>query len=315
MECAMVNFTNPGDRVLVINGGKFGHRWQQLAETYGCQTHTIEVEWGQAPELSDIQHLLELKPEWSAVFLQANETSTGIAYPLETWVPGIRSITDALIVVDAITGLCAHRIDMDKWGIDVAVGGAQKGFGIDPGLSFIAVSEKARSRLSERPKYYFDLAKEMAGQESGQSSWTPATGLISSLDKALELLSEIGLEKTHAHHDLMGEVVRTGGLAMGLDLLANQYPSSALTAFKLPPSIDGKLLTKHLQQRWGTTFAGGQGKLAGKIIRFSHLGFTDPLDILAGLAALEMSLRHFGHRCTVGSSVAAAMKILAKHTS
>lgn len=315
MECAVTNFTEPGDRVLVINGGKFGQRWQQLTEAYQCNVHSIRVEWGQVPEFEDIKSILAEHDDWKAIFVQANETSTGVAYPLADWIPQIKKITNALVIVDAVSGLCAHSLQMDEWGIDIAVGGGQKGFGIDPGLAFIAVQERLKNQLSNRPRFYFDLNKEFAGQDQGQSAWTPATGLLASLDKALGLLEKVGPTQVLEHHRLMATMVRKAGQAMGLSLFASQHPSDALTAFRLPEHIDGKPLIKHLSQRWGTTFAGGQEKLSGKIIRFSHLGFTDPLDVLAGIAALELGLKALGHTCHNGSGVTSAMEVLQDNTS
>ncbi len=308
MEAAITNLTDVGDRILVINAGKFGERWQKLGSYFGCNVVSLDIDWGNIPQWDQIAEVLRRYQDWRAVFLQANETSTAVALPIQELIPKIRQSTDALIVVDAVSGLCAHQVDMDAWGIDCVVAGSQKGFGIDPGLAFICLSDRAVSRMGQRPRFYFDLRRELIGQAKGESAWTPATSLIVSLDKALETLTALTPNGVVTHHARLAEAVRRGGLAMGLKLFAQAGHSNAVTAFTVPDGVDGKKLIKVLAQQYGTIFAGGQDKLAGKIVRFSHLGFVDIFDVISGLAALELALHHSGHSCRPGAGTAAALE-------
>ncbi len=313
LESALVNLTDVKDKVLVINGGKFGERWEKMALSYQCEVLTYQIPWGTSPDLDTLRKLILDAGPLKAVFFQANETSTGVAYPVEEIAKVIReSRPEALIVVDAVSGLIAHKMDMLNWGIDCVVSGSQKGFGIPPGLSFIALSPRAWNSLSKRPKFYFDLKKEKQGQDSGETSWTPATTLILSLKNALEQLTILGPEGCELHHRQLAIACRAAIHSMGLKLFPSSHPSQALTAATLPPNLDGTAVVRYCRETYGAIFAGGQDQLKGKIIRISHLGMVDQLDLLSGISALEMGLTKLGHQHTLGSGVAAAMTSLLK---
>lgn len=309
LEAALVNLTNPGDSVLVINGGKFGERWEKLAKAYGCQVNSYTIPWGSSPDSETLKETLRRTP-CKAVFFQANETSTGVAYPVEELAAAVRSVSSALIAVDAVSGMIAHRIAMQDWDLDCVVSGSQKGFGIPPGLSFIGLSPRAWGGLSQRPKFYFDLARERAGQEKGEMAWTPATTLVLALLSSLKKLVEVGVEGCEAHHKRLAIACRHAMEAMGLQLFAQSHPSQALTAVSLPSSIDGSQLVKICRDAYGAIIAGGQDHLKGKIMRIAHLGMVDELDLLSGLSAFEMGLQRLGYRHTLGAGVGAAMQSL-----
>lgn len=311
LEAAFVNLTEVGDKILVINGGKFGERWEKLGQAYQCRLITYSIPWGTAPELEVVKQHLRDNPDCKAVFFQANETSTGVAFPVKELAAAVRSVSNALIVVDAISSLVAQVIAMDDWSIDAVVSGSQKGFGIPPGLAFISLSKRAWTQLSKRPKFYFDLAKERTGQEKGETAWTPATTLILSLKPALEILSAVGPEGCDAYHARMAKACRNAAEAIGLPLLAQSHPSQALTAVRLPDNLDGSALVKLCRERYGAIFAGGQDQLKGKIIRIAHLGLVDQLDLISAIAAFEMGLHNLGYSHALGSGVAAAMRTLA----
>lgn len=311
LESAVVNLTNEQDQVLVINGGKFGERWEKLASSYKCQLIPFKIEWGTSPDLKELEKLLSDNPNCKAVFFQANETSTGVAFPVEHIAATIRKVApQALIIVDAVSGLIAHKIDMNNWGLDCVVSGSQKGFGIPPGLSFISLSERAWNSLTARPKFYFDLKKERAGQKTGETSWTPATTLILSLKSALDKLNVLGPDGCDLHHRKLALACRAAVEAIGLELFPRSHLSQALTAVKLPNSIDGSKLIKLCREKYGAIFAGGQDHLKGKILRISHLGFVDHLDLVSGIAALEMGLASLGFEFNLGAGTGAAMKTL-----
>ncbi len=313
LEAALVNLTEVADKILVINGGKFGERWEKLGQSYQCKVVSYTIPWGTSPNPETLkQHLLD-NPDIKAVFLQGNETSTGVAYPVKELAAAIRSVSNALICIDAVSSLIAHKISMDDWGLDAVVAGSQKGFGIPPGLSFVALSKRAWNQLSKRPKFYFDLAKEKAGQDKGETAWTPATTLILSLKPALETLSGLGPDGCDDHHNLLARACRNAAEAIGLPLFAQSHPSQALTAVRLPENMDGSALVKVCREKYGAIYAGGQDHLKGKIIRIAHLGLVDHLDLIGAVAAFEMGLQNLGYSHTLGSGVAAAMRTLTQN--
>ena len=314
MEAILVNLTDPGDQVVVVNGGKFGERWEKLAQVYGLEAAVVRVPWGQAPTAAAIAAAVKSQARTRAIFLQANETSTGAYYDVESIARELRATLPApgpLLVVDAISSLGAHTMRMDEWHIDAVVAGSQKGFGLPPGLAFVAMSERAWQKPSQRPRFYFDLAKERLGQANGRTAWTPAASLIIALDLALAQFHDIGLDHLAAHHAHLAEASRAAATAMGLELFAATAPSHALTAMTVPEGVDGQRLLKRLRQRFGMFFAGGQDELKGKLVRFSHLGFVSRFDLIDGLAALEFALAEEGYRGALGAGVTAAMRSLA----
>jgi aspartate aminotransferase-like enzyme len=312
MEAALANLTDAGDEVVVVNGGKFGERWEKLAKAYQCKTEAVALEWGTGPSSAQILAAIGRQSKTKAVFIQANETSTGAYYPVERLAREIRAQWDGLLVVDCISSLGAHTMRMNDWGIDAVVAGSQKGFGLPPGLAFVGLSERAWGRLSTRPRFYFDLERERKGQAEGRSAWTPALSLVFMLHAALEQMHEVGLDQVIAHHALLADASRAAVAAMGLTLFPKDFPSNALTSIVVPAGVDGQKLVKRVRQRFGMFFAGGQDQLKGKIVRFAHLGFVSRFDVLDGLAALEFALHEEGFRLDLGAGVKAAMVALAR---
>lgn len=311
MEAAVLNLTAPGDRVAVVSGGKFGERWDKLTRTYGCDVNTLEIPWGTAPTVESILTLIKGKGETKALFIQANETSTGAYYKIEHIVPEIRKHFNGLIIVDCISSLCAHEMRMDEWGIDCVVAGSQKGFGLPPGLAFISLSDRAWNNLSNRPRFYFDLKKEREGQAGGRSAWTPAASLIFGLHAALKTMHDAGLDNLYRHHERMAKASRAFAAALGLQLLCKDAPSKSLTTMCVPEGIDGSKLIKNLRGKYQAFFAGGQDQLKGKVVRYAHLGFVSIFDVIDGLMALEFMLKDMGYKSDFGSGVKAAMNALA----
>lgn len=309
MEATLLKLTAPGDEVVCVVGGKFGERWEQLARTFQCQVEVVAVEWGHAPTAAQILAAVSRQKSTKAIFMQANETSTGAYYPVEGLARDIRASYSGFLIVDAISSLGAHSMRLDDWQIDAVVAGSQKGFGIPAGLAFVAMSDRAWQHVSPRPRFYFDLDKERKGQAEGRTAWTPAITLIYSLKAALEQMHQVGLDQVTAHHAALAKAARAGVIAMGLKVFPT-HPSQALTAAALPPGIDGSKLIKRLRSRFGAFFAGGQDQLKGKIIRISHLGFVSRFDLLDALAAFEFGIAEEGYRHDLGAGVKAAMQIL-----
>ncbi len=310
MEGTIINLFSPGDKVIAVRGGKFGERWSDLGRIYGLEVIDIDVEWGQAVEVSEIAAVLEREGDVRAVLLQASETSTGVRHPVRE-VAELTRGRDTLTVVDAITGVGVFPLPMDEWGLDVVVTGSQKALMLPPGLAFTALSPKAWefNKRSTLPCYYFDFAKELKNAEKGQNAYTPAVSLIVGLREVLRMIREETLEKVHARHARLAAAMRTGVEALGLELFAPASPSDAVTAVKAPEGIDGQDIVKVLRGR-GVTIAGGQGHVKGKIFRLAHLGYVGDFDVLTGLAALELALAELGYELGGRSGVAAARRLL-----
>jgi aspartate aminotransferase-like enzyme len=312
MEGSVANFLSPGDKALVVNGGKFGERWGKLCKTFGVQVSDIKVEWGRAVDPQLVAEALKKDPSIKAVYVQASETSTGVAHDVRTLAEAVKGYEDTILVVDAITALGVFDIQTDAWGLDVVVSGSQKAFMLPPGLAFVSVSEKAW-RLAEKAKngaFYFDFKKERQSQVKNQTAYTPAVSLIFGLQEVLTMLKSEGLEAVFARQGKLAQAMREGAKAAGLALFAKDSPSDALTAISAPEGVDGQAVYKNLRVQYGITAAGGQDHLKGKIFRVSHMGYMDRFDVITALAAIEMVLKGLGHPVKLGSGVAKAQELL-----
>lgn len=316
MEAAVVNTMNKGDKALVINGGKFGERWVKICSAYGAEVHTIDVEWGKAADPSEVKKFLDKNPDTKCVFVQGSETSTTVYHPIKE-LAAITKNTTTLLVVDGITSLGVHDTQMDAWGIDVLLTGSQKAFMLPPGLAFIALSEKAwkTTETSLIPKFYLNLKTELKNQKNNSTAWTAGVNLIIGLKTVLEMMEKEGVENVFKRHGINAKATREGVKALGMELLAPESPSNAATGCFLPEGIDGKTFVKYLRDKCGVALAGGQDKLAGKILRISHLGYHDAFDTITAIAAIEMGLKKFGHPVTLGAGVSAAEEILMERTA
>ena len=307
------NFLIPGDDVLVVNGGKFGERWVKICHAYGMKVQEIVVEWGSAVKSEQVEAALKKNPKIKAVFVQANETSTGVYHDIKSLAAVVRK-TDALFVVDAISALVAHDLRTDEWGIDVMVGGSQKGVMLPPGLAFVSVSDKAwkMADAAKTPKFYFNFKKERENLAKNQTNFTSAVTLIIGLNSCLMMLKEEGLENIFARHEKLAKAMRAAVGALGLKLFPKESPSNALTAIEAPAGVDGQAIYKNLREKYGITGAGGQDKLKGKIFRIAHLGYADTFDVITAVAGIEMVLKGLGHPIKLVMCVAAAQEILMK---
>ena len=311
MEAAVCNLLSPNDVALFVSAGKFGERWGEICAAYGVQTEEIRVEWGHAVDPKEIEQRLLKRRQIRVVFVTHSETSTGVAQDVKEIARIVKSSSNAIVVVDGITSIGSLEMRMDDWNIDVALTGSQKGLMIPPGLAFIAMNDSAWTLVeqSSLPKYYFSLKKAKKALPSEGTPWTPAVSLIIGLDVALEMIRQEGIEHVWSRHLRLATAVRAGCKAVGLQLLAKS-PSNALTAVWVPSGMDGKKLSQTLKNDYGITVAGGQGDLKGKIIRISHLGYYDKLDVVAMISALEMALHDCGWKFETGSGVKAVQTTL-----
>jgi aspartate aminotransferase-like enzyme len=312
MEGAVVNACSPGDRVLVIRGGKFGERWAEICQAYGLSVIPVEVPYGKAVDPQAVAAALRKEPGIAAVFATHSETSTGVLHDLEAIAAIVRQ-TPALLVVDAITSLGVVDLPTDAWGVDVVVAGSQKAMMLPPGLAFACLSDQAwaaaeRARL---PRYYFNFLVERKIQAKHQTAWTPAISLIAGLKVALDLLQAEGLPAIFARHERLARATRAAVTALGLELFAER-PSPAVTAVKVPEGVDSDAIVRVLRDKHGISIAGGQGSMEGKIFRIATLGYADAYDLLTGIAALEFTLAELGYPVRLGDGLRAAQNVLQK---
>jgi serine---pyruvate transaminase len=310
MESAVANLVRPQTKALACATGKFGERWIGLCESYGADLVRHEPGWGVRLDPADIDRLLGEHPGVEVVFATLSETSTGIVHDVQAIAEVVRA-HDAVLVVDAVSGLSAAELRQDEWGIDVVVAGSQKALMCPPGLAFASVSERALE-LAARDgagRYYFDWARTAKSQAKGASPFTPAVSLFFGLDVALGLIEDEGLEAVWARHDLLARATRAGAAGLGLDLYGDpDERSTVVTAIELPAGVDGAKVPGALR-RLGITANGGQDHLRGRILRIAHCGYFGAFDILTSLSGLEMALSQLGHDVEFGAGVAAAQKV------
>jgi aspartate aminotransferase-like enzyme len=310
MEAAVSNLFSPGDKVLVINGGKFGERWLNIANAFALDPIEVKVEWGQAVKVDAVEKQLKLHPDIQSVMLQASETSTTVLHPVKE----IANLTKngPLFVVDGVTAVGVLPVPLDKWGIDALVTGSQKALMLPPGLGFIALSERAwqKTKKAKLPRFYFDLNLERKNQAKGSGAFTPAVSLIFGLRASLNMMAREGFDRVYARHARMARATRAAATAMGLKLLAPDSPSPAATGIFLPDGLDADKVLDYLRDQMGVILAEGQDQLKGKAIRIAHVGYMGAFDVITAIAALEMALRKFGAEIPFGRGVAAAQEVL-----
>jgi aspartate aminotransferase-like enzyme len=309
LESAIVSFMSPGDKVLGVTIGAFGDRFAKIATAYGADVTKLAFEWGQAAEPAKVREALRAGGPWKAVLMTHNETSTAVTNPIEELAAVVRQeAPDALIVVDAISGLGAVPFETDAWGLDVVVSGSQKAWMVAPGLSLVSVSARAweAAATAKMPRFYFDLAEHKKSAEAGQTPWTPAVAVMFQLDVALQLMEQEGLDEIWKRHSAVGAAVRAGLTTLGFKLLADPaYASNTVTGAWIPEDLDWKAFNGKLR-KYGLIVAGGQGGLKGKIFRIGHLGHATVPNILNAMAVLEQTLLELDRPLSPGASVKAA---------
>ena len=317
MEAGIINTLSRGDRVLCGDNGKFGERWVKLAKAYGLEVQVIKAEWGQPLDPAAFRAALESDTAKAirAVILTHSETSTGVINDLQAIAAAVREHGTALTIADCVTSLGAADVPMEAWGVDVIGSGSQKGYMMPPGLSFVAMSQRAWAAYerSDLPKFYLDLGKYRKSAQSDSNPFTPAVNLYFALEAALEMMQEEGLEAIVRRHDRHRRATSAAMRAIGLPLFAAEgHGSPAITAVA-PQGIDAETLRKEVRSRYDILLAGGQDHLKGQVFRIGHLGFVCDRDVLTAVAAIEATLQQLGlATAPTGSGVAAAAAELAR---
>jgi aspartate aminotransferase-like enzyme len=309
MEAAVVNLLSPGDEAIVVLGGKFAERWGTLCKAYGITAHTVPVAYGDAVDPAQVGAALKAHPKAKAVLTTLCETSTGVVNDIQA-VAALTRGSQAVLVVDAISGLLADECQTDAWGIDVLVTGSQKGLMLPPGLAFMSVNERAWALVDQAktPRFYTDLRLYKKSLADDDTPFTSAVSTVVALEEALQLILQTGVETMIRRCGQMAQATRAGVEALGLKMFSKR-PSNGVTAVQVPPGVDGKLLVKSMYDKSRVMVAGGQGEMAGKIFRFAHMGYISPEDVLAGFNALEQALAELGYPLTAGAGTRAAKAV------
>jgi aspartate aminotransferase-like enzyme len=309
LEAAIVNTLSPGDRVLSVNIGSFGDRFAKIASVFGAQVDSLPFEWGTAASPEALREHLAANEPYRAVLVTHNETSTGVANPMQALAEVIRSAPgEPLLLVDGISGLGAMPFEMDGWGVDLVVSASQKAWMASPGVAMAALSDRAWAATGSAtmPRFYWDFAEARDWASKGQTPWTPAITVLYGLRVGVQRLREEGRERAWARHAAIARGVAAGLEALGLRLVAAEPDRSAtVTAAWVPDGVEWGPFNAAMRAR-GLVIAGGQGKWTGKILRFGHMGEVGIDEMSEALEIMGATLPEFGHRADPAAGATAA---------
>ncbi len=315
-EGAISNTLCAGDKVLIARYGMFSQRWIDLCQRFGLDVEIVECVWGTGAPVEEFARRLKADQQGQikAVLVTHNETSTAV----KSDVLGVRKAMDdtnhhALLMVDAVSSLASMDFQMDNWGVDIAITGAQKGFMLNTGLAIVGVSPKAMAatQTATLPRCFFDFNDMANANKIGSYPYTPPVQLFNGLRASVKLLLDEGMDNVHARHHRIAQGVRAAVKAWGLELCA-QHPelySDTVTAIMVPQGKDSNLITQHAYKAYGVSFGGGLGEMAGKLFRIGHLGAMTDVMALSGIATAEMVMKDLGYSIVLGSGVAAAQGV------
>jgi len=319
-EAAILNTLSSGDKVLAFETGQFATLWRNLAQCHGIEVDLIPGDWRHPADPAQCEAKLAADKGHAikAVLVLQSETSTGVASDIA----GIRRAIDrarhpALLLVDTISSLAIQDFRHDEWGVDVAVGGSQKGLMLPPGLSFNAISKKAiaASKVAKLPRAYFDWQPMIDANDSGYFPYTPATLMFFGLKEAVAMLDEEGLDNVFARHDRFAEATRRAVRSWGLEIQCadpKAYTPS-LTAVRVPDGFNADEVRKTILDRFDVALGAGLGKVAGKVFRIGHLAYINETLLLGTLGGVELGLAASGVPIKRGG-INAAMDYLGGNT-
>jgi aspartate aminotransferase-like enzyme len=289
MESALVNILSPGDKVLALSAGTFGDKFVTMARAFGADVTSVKFANGDRIEPERVASELKAAPHTRAVLLTHNETSTGVLHPLDEIAGVVRGLSEAVLVVDAVSSLAATEIAMDKWGVDVVLTGSQKALMAPPGVAVLAVSARAWQAYAHAkiPRFYFDWGLHRDAMQGGFTPTTPSLSVFYALDAGLERMWREGLPNVYARHRRIMSLTRRRAREIGFELMASDRDASpTITALKVPPGTDGDEIRAMARDEMNVIFGGGLGDMRGKVIRVGHLGYVSEEDINQAMDAL-----------------------------
>lgn len=308
MEAAVSNVLNPGEKVLNVVGGKFGERFMKIAKAHGIDAKELAVEWGTAVTPEAVKEALDADEDIEAVTVVHNETSTGVAAPIEA-IGKVMKDYDALYIVDTVSSLGGDEVKVDDFGIDVCVTGSQKCLAAPPGMAAITLSDDAWSKVENvTPNgFYLDMKayKKSGDKNPPETPYTPSVSLTYAMNEALKMIKEEGLDNRVALHHKAAQASVDAVKALGLELFADPEVSSAtVTAVKMPEGITDSEFRGTTRDKYGVELAGGQDHLKGNIFRIGHMGNISYKELLQTFGAIGMTLKEFGIIDEPGAGVA-----------
>ena len=311
-EAALTSTAGPGDRVLSVEGGKFGQRWGLMGQAFGLNVNRYEYEWGTAPDVNRVAEELKKYPDTKCVYVTLCETSAGTLSDIKA-IAALTKNTETVLIVDGVSGLAADELRTDEWGVDMVVTGSQKGLMVPPGLGFVSINEKGREAIKKAkcPQFYFSLAKALKQLDANTTPFTPAVNLIYGLEAATDMLIAEGMENVWARHARLAEGARKAMLAINCQLFSKS-PTNTVTTVSVPDGVEGGKIVKILREKHGMIIAGGQDHLKGKIFRFATLGYYNEYDVLTIVQAVEQTLAELGHKFEAGAGAKAASEYFSK---
>ncbi|MBR4448320.1 alanine--glyoxylate aminotransferase family protein [Methanobrevibacter sp.] len=308
MEAGVANTVAPGEKILNVVGGKFGERLLKISETHGIETKELAVEWGTAVDPKDIAEALDEDEDIKAVTVIHNETSTGVAAPLEE-IGKVMKNYDALFIVDTVSSLAGDEVNVEKFGIDVCFTGSQKCLAAPPGMAAITLSDEAWAAVDKvnASTYYLDMKaiRKSGDKVPPETPYTPSVSLTYAMNEALKMVMEEGLENRIARHHKAAQASVDAVKALGLELFADEAVSSAtVTAVKMPEGITDAEFRGTTRDKYGVELAGGQDHLKGNIFRIGHMGNISYRELTQTFAAIGMTLKGLGVIDDAGAGVA-----------
>ena len=308
MEAAVANTVAPGEKILNVVGGKFGERLLKISETHGIDAKELAVEWGTAVDPKLIAEALDEDEDTKAVTVIHNETSTGVAAPIEE-IGKVMKNYDALYIVDTVSSLAGDEVNVEKFGIDVCFTGSQKCLAAPPGMAAITLSDEAWAAVDkvETNTFYLDLkaARKSGDKVPPQTPYTPSVSLTYAMNEALKMIMEEGLDARVARHHKAAKASVAAVKALGLELFADEAVSSAtVTAVKMPEGITDDQFRGTTRDKYGVELAGGQDHLKGNIFRIGHMGNISYKELVQTFAAIGMTLKGLGVTDDAGAGVA-----------
>ncbi|WP_246311058.1 pyridoxal-phosphate-dependent aminotransferase family protein [Paenibacillus xylanilyticus] len=315
MEAAISNSLNIGDKAIVVSNGYFGERFVDICRIQGVEVVEIRTPWGTSASMESIAATYELHPDAKAILVVYSETSTGVKNDIQSIGQYFKD-KDTLVIVDAISGLLSHALEMDEWGLDIVLAASHKGFMMPPGLAFVSVSAKAWNVIDRvKPRsYYFSFARYRKFYPMAPSS--PGVSLLQALQVSLQLLNHEGYDACVRRHQGIAKAVGAALEALGFELFVQdpKVRSNTVTVAKAPGGMSAKMLLQILSNKFGLTVTGGQGELKDTGIRIGHVGAVDVIDIMGIFGAIEMSLSEMGYTFDRGSSLQAIQNSLAEES-
>ncbi|ACL69905.1 pyridoxal-phosphate-dependent aminotransferase family protein [Halothermothrix orenii] len=296
LEIAVVNILSPGDKILSVNNGVFGHRFRNIAKTFGAEIIDLSYPWGQPCNFVEFEQTLKKHPDIKAVLFTHNETSTCVQNNLEKAGQIVKN-HNAVLLVDAVSSLGGLPVKCDDWNLDIVVTSSQKALMTPPGLAILSVSPKAwkQIRSSSFPVFYWDLKKaKKYYDERQQTPYTPPVSLLYALDMALKRILREGLDKVYKRHKLLTKALRKGMVKLGFKpFVPWEIASYTVSAFYQPEFVGYSLFKEHLYKKYKIHFANGQGNLKSKIFRIGHMGYVSSNDILKTIEIFGKGLKDF----------------------